>query len=393
MRQMPNYIFMPTYDCNLRCAYCFQDHMRTDRRFSHLLRVMSAEMIDRIFLGMQQIEALHGHSGDGPRHRNIGFFGGEPLLATCRPAVERIIDRALADGTASFWAVTNATELDAYEDLLRPDRLAGLQITLDGPPGEHDQRRIYADGSGSFARIAENISLALSHQVAVSIRLNLDRNNIHLMPALADEIKARGWDRQRRFSVYSAPIRAENGKTDAKTTFDSWELEQTLASLRESHPSLAVIGGPDDIIKSNARKLFDQPGAAAPSFQESFCSAHTRMYIFDVFADIYACWERTGDPQVRIGKIGDDGSLSLNLPVQNLWRSRTVASNPACRQCRYALQCGGGCAVLALGKTGRYHANFCDGFASRFRNGVAEAYQAHVQGAPAAATAERVSDL
>ncbi|HEX6862617.1 MAG TPA: radical SAM protein, partial [Thermoanaerobaculia bacterium] len=36
LRQAPSYIFMPTYDCNLRCSYCYQDHMRTDCSFKHL---------------------------------------------------------------------------------------------------------------------------------------------------------------------------------------------------------------------------------------------------------------------------------------------------------------------------------------------------------------------
>lgn len=66
---------------------------------------------------------------------------------------------ARSDAPAGFWAISNATELDAYADLLGPKGIATLQITLDGPPSEHDQRRIYADGRGSFDRIAENIDL------------------------------------------------------------------------------------------------------------------------------------------------------------------------------------------------------------------------------------------
>ena len=213
----------------------------------------------------------------------------------------------------------------------------------------------------------------------------MDRTNIGHLPALAGEFRARGWDRQPRFSVYTAPIRAENENTDANTTFDTWELDQALTAGIAADPGLAVIGRPDDAIRSNARRIFSEPETALPSFQESYCSAHTRMYIFDPFADIYACWDRTGDPKIRIGHVGEDAAVEFNVPVNALWRTRTVASNPVCRRCRYALHCGGGCAVLALGRTGRYHANFCDGFASRFRANVAEAYLEHTA-APSFAT-------
>jgi len=116
------------------------------------------------------------------------------------------------------------------------------------------------------------------------------------------------------------------------------------------------------------------------------------MYIFDAFADIYACWDRTGDPTVRIGHIEEDGSVTLNTVVNALWRSRTVTSNPVCKKCRYAFHCGGGCAILALGKTGKYHMNFCDGFASRFRASIAEAYMDHVKGVDLAERGGRLCD-
>lgn len=392
MNQMPGYIFMPTYDCNLRCAYCFQDHMRTDSKFHHLLRTMSPELVDRIFAGMETIEARHGVNGDTPPHRGIGFFGGEPLLTASRPIVEYIMNKALQMGSASFWAVSNATDLDAYEDLLSPEKISSIQITLDGPPDEHDKRRIYPDGSGSFAKIARNITMALDRGVAISVRMNLDRDNLGELPQLAEVIRDHGWDSYERFSVYAAPIRAENDNVDTKVTMNTWQLDQALAEMQENTPVLAMVDRPDDPIKNHARRLFHDPRAVMPNLRESFCSAHTRMYIFDTFADIYACWERTGDPSIRIGHIAEDGSVELNADVVNLWRSRTVASNPVCSQCRYALHCGGGCAVLALGQSGKYHANFCDGFASRFRASVAEAYMDHTSGVPLAAKAGRVCD-
>lgn len=392
LRQMPGYIFMPTYNCNLRCAYCFQDHMRTNPKFNHLLRTIRPEVVDRIFAAMPQIEAMHGVQGDGPRHRGIGFFGGEPLLEASRPIVEHIMNKALESGNASFWAVTNATELHAYEDLMGPGKISAIQVTLDGTPEEHDKRRIYEDGSGSYDKIARNITMALDRGTSVSVRLNVDRINIQQLPELADEIRAHGWDKHPRFSAYTAPVRAENDNVDIKTTFNTWELDQALADLSEVQPKVAVFNRPDDTIKNHARRIFHDPVTTLPTMRESFCSAHSRMYIFDAFADIYACWERTGDPTIRIGCVKEDSSVTMNMQVNDLWRTRTVASNPVCRQCRYALHCGGGCAVLALGKTGKYHSNFCDGFASRFRASVAEAYLDHVGGAQMVAKEDRVCD-
>ncbi|MCG8459249.1 MAG: 4Fe-4S cluster-binding domain-containing protein, partial [Holophagales bacterium] len=98
----PSFVFMPTYDCNLRCAYCFQDHMRTDSDFRHLLHTMPEAMVDRIFSAIPEIESRHAGAADSRQPRDIGFFGGEPLLAANRPTVERILDRALDLGPTKF---------------------------------------------------------------------------------------------------------------------------------------------------------------------------------------------------------------------------------------------------------------------------------------------------
>lgn len=374
-RRTPSYVFMPTYNCNLRCSYCFQDYMRTDPGFGHLLRTMSPAMVDRIFTAIPRIEALHDlRAADGVQRR-VGFFGGEPLLAENRDVVGRIVEKAQALGKTEFWAVTNGTELDAYRGLLGPEGIARLQITLDGPPDEHDRRRIYADSSPSFERIAGNVTWALELGVRISIRLNLDRHNLGDLPRLAEEIHARGWPAHRTFSAYSAPIHAINEKTDKKSTMNSWELDQALVRMHQEHPRTTVIGRPDEAIRLRARKVFEEGDEILPDLRPSFCGAHSQMYILDPFGDVYACWEKTGDPRIRIGHITAEGEWESQHEVLHTWRSRSVASNPVCRRCRYALHCGGGCAVLALGQIGKLHANYCDGFASRFRSSIAEAYR------------------
>lgn len=390
-RKRPSYLFMPTYDCNLRCSYCFQDHMRTDGNFRHLLRRMDPSMVDRIFLAMPKIEALHGVPPAEEVDLEVGLFGGEPLLADNLPIVTYILEKARARGSARLWAVSNATELDAYERLLAPDALCRIQVTLDGPPAEHDRRRVYADGSGSWARIARNVKLALDRGVLIAIRTNVDRNNVDALVDLADEFVRQGWDRYPNFSSQVATIRASNDKTDAKATFNTWQLHKRLAEMRAEHPSLEIIGEVDDAIKNQARRVFTQRGL--PAFKSSFCAAHTGMYIFDAFGDIYACWEKTGDARIRIGSVDEQGEPHLQAEMIAQWRSRHVASNPVCLKCRYNLFCGGGCAVLAQDHGGDFYRNFCDGFAHRFREAVADTYLEVSQGKQVAARPDAFCDL
>lgn len=373
LRQRPAYVLMPTYQCNLRCAYCFQDHMRTDPSYSHLLRTMTRDMIDRIFKGMAFIESVHSLP-EGSQGRAITLFGGEPLLRESRPIIEYILQRAKESPDPFIAAISNATELDAYRDLLGPQGIRAIQITLDGPPDEHDRRRIYADGSGSFARIADNISMALDCGTAISLRMNIDRQNIAHLPQLADEFVRRGWTQYSLFSSYVAPVHAANENVNAKSTFDSWELTEAVKALEVEHPVVSHIGSHDRSMTDQARQLFDKRHDPLPGFKANFCGAHNTMYVIDAFGDIYACWERTGDPSLRVGRIVESGEVQMNSGLMHLWRSRSVISNSVCRKCRYATYCGGGCAILAEADHGTLFANHCDGFAKRFRASIATAY-------------------
>jgi uncharacterized protein len=392
LHQKPSYVLMPTYQCNLRCPYCFQDHMRTDPAYSHLLRVIDRPMADRILRGMDAIDAAHGLTGEADVARSITLFGGEPLLAASKPIIEYFMGRVRERGRAIFTAISNATELDAYRDLLGPHGISHVQITLDGPPAEHDRRRIHADGSGSFERIADNLTMALELGVQVSVRMNIDRNNIGHLSAAADELHARGWIEKPNFRVYVAPVHAANGNVAPNSTFNSWQLGLALDELRQRDPRLGHIGLSDDTLQQQARTIFEGEDAGIPMFRTSFCGAHSSMYVIDAFADIYACWERTGDPSVRIGHIAETGEVLMNRSYVQRWRGRNVVSNPVCRKCRYATSCGGGCAVLAEEASGEAYTNHCDGFAKRFRASVARAYGEYLRGEQRTESIARLCD-
>ena len=373
--QALNYILVPGYDCNLRCPYCFQDHMRSDPAFGHLLRRMTPELVDRIFDGILELETAH--SGHTSQHRQFTLFGGEPLLAANFEIVEYILRRASALGPCTFGAVTNGTELDRYRDLLGPDAISSVQITLDGPPRAHDRFRIYADGQGSFEKIAGNILVALQREVSVSVRVNVCKENLgDLPPWLGKMPNAVG----RSTGIFiSTPLPSSRPPVFRQwQTPDSRELGEALRKLRARYSEMSIVETADDNMKARALQLFRDPEIdPVADFKASFCGAHSGMYIFDPFGDIYACWERMGDPGIRIGRVGTAQFL-FETPMLAKWRGRTVASNPTCESCSYSLHCGGGCAVLAEAQNGEYFSNYCDGFAARFKRAVADAYDAHL---------------
>lgn len=369
MRLAPEFVVMPTYSCNLRCPYCFQDHMRTDPTYRRLLATMSTEVVDRMVMAMEKLEALHGVAEDGSR--TVVLFGGEPLLAEHRPVVEYILRRAGERRRTRFSAVSNGTELDAYADLLGKDGISLLQITVDGVAAIHDRLRVYPGGAGSFERIAENITLALHRGARLKLRVNVSRANIDGLPALASEITDRGWASEAGFSAGVTPVYRESGGPD---TIHSWELVKLLDEMKKQSPEVSIFHHPNDSMKSKALSVVQRRRDPLPDFTASACTAHSTMYVFDPFADIYACWERTGDPDIRIGRVAESGEVLMRKSAFESWRSRSVVSNPVCRQCRYALYCGGGCAAHAEAQNGSIHSNHCDSYAQRFRASAIAAY-------------------
>jgi uncharacterized protein len=366
----PAYVFALTYSCNLRCSYCFQDALRSRPEHRSRLALMSVEMVDRIFAAMPQVEARHGFSGKDARGRpgrSITLFGGEPLLAFHHDLVKYILERAKSDGSFSCLAVTNGTELHHYQDLIGPEKISFLQVTLDGPPAVHDKRRIGHDKLPTFDRIADNIDLALGLGAQVKVRINTDQHNVVSLPEITRVFDARGWFEAPNFSAYVTPVHESAGSGHDACGFGSWSLTSELAALAREHPRVGKISGPDTHWERRVREILRGGLDPLLNMKPSFCGAHAQTWVFDAFGDIYACWERAGYLKDRIGRLSSDAELIMDDRVERAWRGRTVTANPVCGRCPYAFYCGGGCALLAERANGAMNSNYCDDFSRRFK--------------------------
>jgi len=390
-RGRPTYVLLLTYDCNLRCTYCYQSDLREQTcTLPEIDGSMSPAMVDRLWKAMDDIEAAHGTpSGQA---RAITLYGGEPFLDRNRPAIEQLLRRADADGGAKITAVSNGTNLHEFTEYLGPGKVTRVQITLDGMPALHDVRRIKPDGTGSFDETARGISATLAAGAHVAIRINVDRDNVEQLPALTKEFERRGWHESSSFSVYAAPVHESPGDEAPDNTMSSLQLKKMLGKLGEHCPDIERIGTEDGDLLSGVRNVLDNDADPLHAFSSTYCGAHTRMYVFDPFGDIYPCWEKTGAAEFRAGIIDPEGRVLVNESFLEAWRGRSIASNDICASCAYSPFCGGGCAMRAEGKTGDLYTPFCDGFARRFEDVVVRAYTDHCAGKQKPEKPERVSN-
>lgn len=176
---------MPTYDCNFRCPYCFEQH-RLKNGEAWLANAMSDETMDAIFAALDDYKAQGYALGD------CTLYGGEPFLEKNREVARRIAENCKARGM-KMDVITNGYELESFLDFIEEYKIYQLQVTVDGTAEINDCRRLHKDRLPTYDRILKNVELALQRGVTISLRVNVGRENLHGMGALINDLKARGF--------------------------------------------------------------------------------------------------------------------------------------------------------------------------------------------------------
>ena len=175
IHQSVNFQILPTLNCNFRCIYCYQ-------RNTHRPEVMNDEIMDAVY------KAIDAEIFPTTTNLNLAWFGGEPLLGlrTIQILSKRILSLISRSNIEYFSSLaTNGYLLNKKTiEILKRCRIGHLQITLDGPEAIHDKRRILANGGSTFRVILENIKNALESGIKISIRINIDKENITSIASL-----------------------------------------------------------------------------------------------------------------------------------------------------------------------------------------------------------------
>lgn len=371
----PSFFFIPAYTCNLRCPYCFQSpEMHVGKGV--YATVMTSERVDDAFRVIDRFDrpgAVAHHldlspgSPDGAAKSGrgkLGLFGGEPLQAATRDVVRYIYEQARTRGLV-IEAITNGVQLDLFADLLGPDGLAELQITLDGMPDLHDRRRIGPRFRQTFYLIADNIDRALAAGVRVTVRINVDRSNADHLAKLDDLFLDRGWSEHPAFAAGAAVVTGEGKHEELLSQADLVELTSALHSERSSCVSSYESYAEGVLARALAGRY--------PFHRVTTCAAETGMLMFDPRGDLYGCWDEVGLADRRIGRY-TDGVLQLDEEVARGWLSRFPGAIEQCSRCPYALIHTSGCGKHAYDASGSLFAAACESFQSYFPGTLAELY-------------------
>lgn len=346
------FVLCPTYQCNLSCQYCFEDHQLRARR-----ETLTAQQVKNAFHAVRELS-----SAAPGRAAQVVLFGGEPLLPTTMEAVEAALDHAETHGIP-VQVVTNGTHVRDFVAAFRghPDVVRGAQITLDGPRAVHDARRPHVGGDGSFDEVVDGVEACFEEGIEVSLRVNLDAHNIGQLEALADLLVETGWPARDGFRCQLAPVTDHVGTSDYPYLMREDELVAPVLELWRRRPDLKrvldfrlfrILHHLISVIEPEAR------AKAMPRFH--YCEADRGdIYSFGPDGLIYICTESIGDPQNAVGTYSPRYEIWGKRRLQ--WQGRSVLTLPECQECNIATFCGGGCAYAALRQLGSPAHGLCAG--------------------------------
>lgn len=363
-------VILPTYSCNFRCSYCFeyQEKGCLKKVGANLLKnKMSAEVLNAIFAQVMK------YRKDGYIINDIAIFGGEPLLKGNRDVILQICEKA-RHLNLEITCTSNGYDLDSYIDIIKAYDFKNIQITIDGVSEVHDSRRYLANKAGTYDKIVSNVDLALKAGLKIVIRTNVNANNAEEIIRLMEVYEDRGWTEYSNFKYYFQTTLA--CYEDSESLLTNIDLTKRLTEDFGYDMDKINLNGSYKRIAKTIKGMLDRKGLAP--LKSSYCGAHTGMYVVDPFGDIYPCYATLGDKKTVIGKVDVENEVFLFNETMKVWKDRTVDKIAGCRNCKYMLFCGGGCAAEGKVVNDDYYQSYCNNFREMFNQVAVDVCEEHL---------------
>ena len=259
---------------------------------------------------------------DGKHHVSISWYGGEPLL---QPKIIEQITRAIelhknVDLHSSI--VTNGYYLTSdMAKYLKELNVVAAQVTVDGPPDIHNERRCLPNHSDTFYRILSNISEACEF-LNISIRINIDRKNMERVDELLDYFDQ--YNLRGKVNVYIAAVDDINNIGNCyhsgclnSRDFSEYESAFYMRNLNRGYTFVGL-----------------------PRFNGQLCGAvASNSFVIDPLGDLYKCWDEIGIKEKSSGNV----KTGFDTPNMKKWTCYNFTYYSECKECAFLPVCLGGC--------------------------------------------------
>ena len=315
--------------CNLECRYCF---IKGNTPKGHvgkgvMTREIAKEAVDMYFANLRPTKF----------RKTIVFYGGEPTLAfrLIQWVVEYVQDRYATDHArfdVGLLIITNGTKItDEMARYLAEHPEISISVSLDGDKGTNDQKRIYADGAGSFTDIVKGIELLQkAGREDINISATIDDHNIDRLGEMLVLHK--------RYHFQSINFNPLLDTVDREINPDY--TEHATKRLLEYFEQAREVGVHEDRVMRKIRAI---SGSALHPFD---CRATGQQLAISPDGFMGICHEGVGCKDFFFGKVSKDFVFEEDRIVRE-WSRRSPLTMPQCFNCPSLGLCGGGCAYSA----------------------------------------------
>ena len=308
-----------TWDCNLRCSYCFVGRRGLMKDMDPMSPATAAHIVDVLDEEFSDVETVCLH-----------FYGGEPLCNV--PAMRAMVDRAMSRKVGKFVFAVTTNGVEATPEVI--DLLGranfGVVVSIDGPPEIHNQCRIDAEGEPTHERVMkflqtlrEKTTCRVRGSAVVRSGWPLVRAAKYLKSLDVDTIKSQAVRTACR-TAYSLNEEEQQAYLDDLETLG----RQIIEDIREERSPR------DDRFTSRIFQLIKKES------RPRFCGAGISTFGVTPDADVLPCI------------LMDAENNSLGSVYDRLFREegrRWVESRPVrkeCADCDALALCGGGCPAM-----------------------------------------------
>jgi len=316
-----------TYDCNLRCIYCFAE---SAKRKLYMNEKIARRAID---------EVIKPHT----RKIYLYFFGGEPTLnfRCIKSSVEYINNKDLK---TEYEITTNGIMNDTTLNFLIKNNFLFF-VSIDGMPEIQNKQRPFPNGNESYEVVSKNIRKILSEGCDLKVRTTITKDNVNKMSDIVEHFNSLGIN-----CIHFEPLNP-SGKVlkrfDLRPSYKEY-IDNFIKAL--------------DTAKNYGIRITESTYffLLNPSLQ--YClSSHGGRLMLTPEGKIVFCLEAQNprnplSEMLTIGKynISSDKFEYNNEKIKNLL-SHSVNKISRCKHCFAKYMCCGGCIAHNVIKTGDYY--------------------------------------